>query len=100
MKQESRRFAEFGLPGVADLMRAQWAASALMPPLRGGGRASREVANGTRLEGMHFTALKEKDKEVRRHSEGDRDEGIQMRNAHRVDLRTPEGGLPVRGPLA
>jgi len=98
VKQESPGFAEFGLPGVPNLMRAQRAASALIPLCAEGdglrGRWSTESRWG---EGMHFTALKEKDKEVRRHSEGDRDEGIQMRNAHRVDLTTPREACQCEG---
>jgi len=59
VKQESRGFAEFGLPGVADLMRAQRAASALNP-LCAEGEGLRGRWSGTRVEGMRFTVLKEK----------------------------------------
>ena len=53
-------FTKLGLPGVPGLVRAQRAAWALMPPLRGGERAPREVVSGKRVGGMHFTVLKEK----------------------------------------
>jgi len=59
VKQVSRGFAEFGLPGVANLMRAQRAASALNP-LCAEGDGLRERWSGTRVEGMRFTALKGK----------------------------------------
>jgi len=59
VKQVSRGFAEFGLPGAPDLMRAQRVAPALNP-LCAEGDGLRGRWSGTQVEGMHFTVLKEK----------------------------------------